>query len=267
MTDPEQQATQESDPGLAALVLIARFHGIAADAGQLRHAAGIKSAPFTDSELTLSARSLGIKARRVRVRADRLPRTPFPALALDQDGQHFIVAGCNSERALILDSGASSTTTSSPANVMARCNGNMLLFASRSSLTGELARFDFSWFIPAVIKYRRLLLEVLLVSAVLQLFGLVSPLMFQVVMDKVLVNRAFNTLNVVCIALLVSSIFEILLTGLRNYVFSHTANRIDVELGARLFRHLLALPLPTSAHVGSAIPSRACANWRISAVF
>jgi subfamily B ATP-binding cassette protein HlyB/CyaB len=67
--------------------------------------------------------------------------------------------------------------------------------------------------------------------------------MFQVVMDKVLVNRAFNTLNVVCVALLFSSLFEIMLTGLRNYVFAHTANRIDVELGARLFRHLLALPL------------------------
>ncbi len=78
----------------------------------------------------------------------------------------------------------------------------------------------------------------------LQLFGLVSPLMFQVVMDKVLVNRAFSTLNVVCVALLaVSSVFEVLLTGLRNYVFAHTANRIDVELGARLFRHLVALPL------------------------
>jgi subfamily B ATP-binding cassette protein HlyB/CyaB len=248
MADPEQQIIPESDPGLVALVLIARFHGIAADAGQLRHAAGIRSAAFTASELALSARSLGIKTRKVRVPADRLSRTPFPALALDRNGQHFIVAGCNSERALILDSGSSATTTSSPADVIARCGGQMLLFASRASLAGELARFDFSWFIPAVIKYRRLLLEVLLVSAVLQLFGLVSPLMFQVVMDKVLVNRAFNTLNVVCIALFVSSIFEIFLTGLRNYVFSHTANRIDVELGARLFRHLLALPL---AYFGS----------------
>ncbi|MBN3851313.1 type I secretion system permease/ATPase [Paraburkholderia sp. Ac-20342] len=243
MFDPKQQAVPDSDAGLAALVLIARFHGIAADAGQLRHASGIKSAAFNDSELTLSARSLGLKTRKVRVSADRLSRTPFPALALDRDGRHFILAGYREGRALIFDSGASNTTTTSPDDVIARCDGQMLLFASRASLAGELARFDFSWFIPAVIKYRRLLAEVLLVSAVLQLFGLVSPLMFQVVMDKVLVNRAFNTLNVVCIALLVSSIFEVALTGLRNYVFSHTANRIDVELGARLFRHLLALPL------------------------
>ncbi|SIT42321.1 type I secretion system ATP-binding component [Paraburkholderia ribeironis] len=126
---------------------------------------------------------------------------------------------------------------------MDRSGGRLLLFTSRASLAGELAKFDFSWFIPAIVKYRRLLLEVLGVSLLLQLFGLVSPLMFQVVMDKVLVNRTYSTLNVVCIALLVSSVFEVLLTGLRNYVFAHTTNRIDIELGARLFRHLVALPL------------------------
>ncbi len=119
----------------------------------------------------------------------------------------------------------------------------MLLFTSRASLTGELAKFDFSWFIPAVVKYRRLLLEVLAISFVLQIFGLVTPLMFQVIMDKVLVNHTYNTLAVVGITLFLSSTFEVALTGLRNYIFSHTTNRIDVELGARLFKHLIALPL------------------------
>jgi subfamily B ATP-binding cassette protein HlyB/CyaB len=231
------------DPGLAALVVIAGFHGLAAEAEQLRHAAGGKSAQFDDRDLVLSARSLGLKTRKVRVTADRFAKTPLPALALDKDGRHFILAGCDGEKALILEAGANAVTMSMPAAVFARCDGELLVFASRASLAGEMARFDFSWFIPAVVKYRRLLLEVLIVSAVLQLFGLVWPLMFQVVMDKVLTNRAFNTLNIVCIALLVSSVFEVLLTALRNYVFSHTANRIDVELGARLFRHLLALPL------------------------
>lgn len=244
----EQAASLAEDPGLAALVMIARFHNLAADANQLKHAAGLKSAAFDDRELLLAARSLGLKARKIITSAERLPRTPFPALALDKNGRHFILAGCTADNALIVDTGRSTPTTTTPTEVMARCGGEFLLFASRASLAGELARFDFSWFIPAVVKYRRLLLEVLLVSALLQVFGLVSPLMFQVVMDKVLVNRAFNTLNVVCIALFVSSTFEILLTGLRNYVFAHTTNRIDVELGARLFRHLLALPL---AYFGS----------------
>lgn len=74
-------------------------------------------------------------------------------------------------------------------------------------------------------------------------------------MDKVLVNRAYTTLNVVCVALLTSAVFEVLLTGLRNYVFAHTTNRIDVELGARLFRHLVTLPLAyfEARHVGDTV--------------
>jgi subfamily B ATP-binding cassette protein HlyB/CyaB len=122
--------------------------------------------------------------------------------------------------------------------------GELILFTSRASLSGELARFDFSWFIPAMVKYRKLLLEVLVVSIVLQLFALVTPLFFQVVMDKVLVHRGFSTLNVIALGLLVVSVFEVVLGGLRSYVHAHTCSRIDVELGARLFRHMLALPLP-----------------------
>ncbi|PMS29869.1 type I secretion system permease/ATPase [Trinickia symbiotica] len=232
-----------ADPGLAALIVIARLHGIAADADQLRHAAALENARFDERDLILSARSLGLKVRAVKVSEARLPKLPLPALLLDSEGKHCVLAACDGMRSMVLECGAATPTVTQPSEVMRRSAGHLLLFASRASLAGELARFDFSWFIPAVVKYRRLLLEVLLVSLVLQLFGLVSPLMFQVVMDKVLVNRAYTTLNVVCLALLVCSIFEVILTGLRNFVFAHTTNRIDVELGARLFRHLLTLPL------------------------
>lgn len=248
MAESQQSSGAPVDAGLLALVLIARYHGIAADVGQLRHAAGIKSRPFNEQELMLAARSLGLKVRTFSAREERLTKTPLPALALDRDGRHFILVECAADKAFVVDSGQKSPMATTPGEVMTRCGGRLLLFASRASLAAELAHFDFSWFIPAIVKYRWLLLEILIVSAVVQLFGLVSPLMFQVVMDKVLVNRAFNTLNVVCMALLVSSTFEVLLTGLRNYVFTHTSNRIDVELGARLFRHVLALPL---AYFGS----------------
>ncbi|WP_186106006.1 type I secretion system permease/ATPase [Burkholderia gladioli] len=230
------------DPGLAALVIVARFHGISAEAGQLRHQAGLDAERFAESDLMLSARTLGLKVSAIDATAARLAKLPLPAIVIDRDGEHCVLAGCNDSQALVLEYGAAAPTACRPEQLIER-GGRLLLFASRASMIGELAKFDFSWFIPALVKYRKLLLEVLLVSVLLQLFGLVSPLMFQVVMDKVLVNRAFNTLNVVCIALLIGGIFEILLSGVRNYVFSHTASRIDVELGAKLFRHLLAIPM------------------------
>ncbi|EGZ1952286.1 enterohemolysin T1SS ABC transporter permease/ATPase EhxB, partial [Escherichia coli] len=88
-----------------------------------------------------------------------------------------------------------------------------------------------------------ILLEVLTVSAFIQFLALITPLFFQVVMDKVLVHRGFSTLNIITIAFIIVILFEVILTGARTYIFSHTTSRIDVELSAKLFRHLLALPV------------------------
>ena len=111
------------------------------------------------------------------------------------------------------------------------------------SLTDLARRFDITWFMGAIHKYRWLLGEVLVASFFLQLFALVSPLFFQVVIDKVLVHRSMSTLDVLAVGLVAIAMFEAVLGFQRTYLFSHTTNRIDVELGARLFRHLLALPI------------------------
>jgi subfamily B ATP-binding cassette protein HlyB/CyaB len=235
--------TEVSDAGLSLLILIAGFHGIPAEAAQLRHAAALQGGVFQEGDLVLAARSLGLRARAVSLQPARLDRLPLPALAMDKDGRHFVIAAAKDGTVLVQEATGGAPTVQPLDAIVARCTGRVLLFASRASLAGELARFDFSWFIPAMVKYRRILLEVLGVSAILQLFGLVTPLMFQVVMDKVLTNRAESTLLVVCVALVISGLFEVLLTGVRNYVFAHTTNRMDVELGSRLFRHLVALPL------------------------
>jgi subfamily B ATP-binding cassette protein HlyB/CyaB len=232
-----------ADSGLSALVLIARLHGVAADAAQIRHHAGLAEAHFRDEDLLRAARSLGLKAKIVALSPQRVAFVPLPALAFDSSGEHFILAKISDDKALIQEGNTSPPQIIPLEQLFSRSTGKVLLLASRASLIGELARFDFSWFVPAIVKYRRLLLEVLGVSLLIQLFGLVPPLMFQVVMDKVLTNRAFNTLSVVCIAMLLASLFETILTGLRNYIFAHTTTRIDVELGARLFRHLIHLPL------------------------
>jgi ATP-binding cassette, subfamily B, bacterial HlyB/CyaB len=115
--------------------------------------------------------------------------------------------------------------------------------ARRASLADLGRRFDITWFLQAMGKYRVLLGEVLTASFFLQLFGLVTPLFFQVITDKVLTHRGFTTLDVLVIGLITISIFETVLGTVRTYVFAHTTNRIDVELGTRLFRHLIALPI------------------------
>ncbi|GGA41254.1 type I secretion system permease/ATPase [Dyella nitratireducens] len=231
------------DSGLACLVVLARFHGVAADPIQLAHEFQESGKPFGTQDILLAARALKLKAKHVHASMERLAKLPLPAMAMDGAGGFFVLARADDTSVLIHDPHAGQPQKLSVAQLRERWAGSVILFTSRASIAGDLARFDFSWFVPAVVKYRKLLGEVLLVSFFLQLIGLVTPLFFQVVMDKVLVHRGLDTLDVIAMGLLFCSIFESVLSGLRTYVFSHTTSRIDVELGARLFRHLVALPL------------------------
>jgi ATP-binding cassette, subfamily B, bacterial HlyB/CyaB len=231
---------------LPALCLVARLHHVAAEPAALRHALGkTPNDTLTTADLLLAAQHLGLKAKLSRTGAQRLNLAPLPALARLHDGRWVVLAQCDGQRVLFQDAlGQSHRPTIEPLDVFAsQWSGELILVASRASLAGELAKFDFSWFVPAILKHRRLFGEAMLVSLFLQLFALVSPLFFQAVMDKVLVHRGLTTLDVLVIGLAIVVTFESLLSALRTYVFSHTTSRIDVELGARLFRHLLALPL------------------------
>ncbi|MBK8071101.1 MAG: type I secretion system permease/ATPase [Ramlibacter sp.] len=252
--EPLQPVPAAVDASLAALCAIARLHHVSADAATLAHQLGLApSQPPTLDDLLRAAHHLGLKAKLSATTPDRLSLTPLPALAVMPAAEGapriVILAQCDGQRVLVQDPGATvARPVIEPLEAFARQwapqgRGELILITSRASLAGELARFDFSWFIPSLVKYRRLLGEVLLISFFLQVFALVSPLFFQVVMDKVLVHRGLTTLDVLVIGLVVVVVFESLLSGLRAQVFSHTTSRIDVELGARLFRHLVQLPL------------------------
>ena len=232
-----------SHPALSALILLAHFHGIAANPADIVHRFGSGSADLSLDQWLLAAKSLGLKAKPVKHKAERLHLMALPVLVWREDGQHFVLAKIDGGRYLIQDLAGQKTAVLDEAQFAERYSGTVIAVASRASVLGQLAKFDFTWFIPAVVKYRRILLEVLVVSVVIQLFALITPLFFQVVMDKVLVHRGFSTLDVIAVGLLAVSLFDVVLGGLRTYIFAHTTSRIDVELGARLFRHLLSLPL------------------------
>ncbi|MFZ6724289.1 type I secretion system permease/ATPase [Undibacterium sp. MH2W] len=249
--------TEPLDSGLICLIMIAGFHHIAADMQQLQHTYGNER--FNTATVLLAAKNLGMKAKLVQQDSARLHKAPLPAVAVTRDGQFLILGKVDdsdplNKKALIQRPGnPPELLTMDEFNDV--WNGQLIFFTSKATFVGDAARFDFTWFIPSIIKYRKLLGEVLLISLVLQLIGLVTPLFFQVVMDKVLVNHAMKTLNVIAVGLFLSTLFEALLTGIRTYVFSQTSSKIDVELGARLFRHLLNLPISyfQSRRVGDSV--------------
>src|SRR6266849_1152064 len=230
-----------ADPGLEALLTLLYFQGVAADAGQIRHRLGTDK--IGAPEMLRCARDLGLKARAYRTDWSRLARTPLPAIAVLRDGGFLVVAKAAEDKVLVQSPQAPRPTLMTREDLLAVWDGRLILMTRRAKLSDITRRFDITWFLGAIHKYRHLLSEVLLGSLFLQLLGLVSPLFFQVVIDKVLVHRASTTLDVLIIGLVAISIFETVLGILRTYLFAHTTNRIDVELGARLFHHLLALPM------------------------
>lgn len=231
------------DTGLICLLMLARFHNVAASGEQLAHEFTDGQQAFATPQLLLASRKLGLKAKRVETRPERLTQTPLPAIAADRQGGFFIIARMDQGKVLIQDPRAERPEVIDLATLEQRWSGELLLLRSEALAPGESSRFDFTWFIPAIIKHRKLLGEVTLVSFVLQIFALLTPLFFQVVMDKVLIHHGLTTLDVIAIGLLGIMLFESALSGLRSFVFAHTASRIDVELGSRLFHHLLHLPL------------------------
>ena len=249
----QASASQVLDTGLLCLVLLLRFHGLAVDAKALSHrfAPGLKG--LEDADLLRAARESGLKARWVTTSWNRLTKIPLPAVAETKDGRYFVLAkiaageppenGASEPKALIHDPEENRPMAISRTELERNWTGRLLLMTKRASLADTFSKFDIAWFIPAILKYKRILAEVLIASFVLQLFALVTPLFFQVIIDKVLVHHGLTTLDVLVMGLAVITLFEVLLGGMRTYIFSHTTNRVDVELGAKLFRHLLALPL------------------------
>ena len=244
MADTTNPTSPFIDTGLQCLLLMSRLHGVAADAAQLEHRFGRES--FNGQTILLAAKHLGLKARRVQQDIGRLERAPLPAIAIDKDGQFFMVGRVDSsqtEPRILIQRPGSAPAVLTLGAFTAIWSGELIFFTSKASFAGEMAKFDFTWFIPAVVKYRKTLGEVLLISLVLQIIGLVTPMFFQVIMDKVLVNYAMKTLNVIAIGLIAATVFEALLSGIRTAIFAKTSSKIDVELGSRLFGHLLSLPI------------------------
>lgn len=243
------------DTGLHSLTAIAQFHQIPAEPEQLNHEFGSPNQVFNDTDILRAAKSLTLKAELISSSLDNLDNKTLPAIAKMKDGRYVILGKVKKQEDSEDGSSAVSEllihdlTEEAPRVISAEAfsqlwTGSIIALTRRQGLAGKIQKaFDISWFIPSLIKYRKLFKEVVIASFFLQLFALISPLFFQVVMDKVIVHRGYTTLDVLAIGFFVVIVFEAILGGIRNYTFSHTTNRVDVELGSRLYDHLMALPM------------------------
>ncbi|MGF1512372.1 MAG: peptidase domain-containing ABC transporter [Elainellaceae cyanobacterium] len=191
---------------------------------------------------------MGVQAQLISVPASALGRLEAPVLTKWQ-GNLVLMYDINPQEAIVAlpETGV----LRRPIEDMARTwgeegedgsrKGQALLF--RLTKQSPQKRFGLSWFLPSLIKYKRVLIEVFVASFFVQLFALANPLMIQVIIDRVIVQNSSDTLQVLGIFLLVIAVFEAVLTSLRTYLFVDTTNRIDLALGSEIIDHLLRLPL------------------------
>ncbi|WP_444943853.1 type I secretion system permease/ATPase [Microbulbifer sp. ZKSA006] len=228
---------------LSSLSVIARFHQLAINPEKLQREFSLEK--LSAHEVVKAAAFLGLKAKEHDCSREKLESLPLPAMLLDATGTCTILAGVRDGKALLQKAGQKSPVILPVDELPAGESGLLpvFLFRKKGILSSVERKFDISWFIPSILKYKKLLGQVLLASFFIQLFALITPLFFQVVVDKVLVHQGLTTLDVLALGFLVVCVFDVILNGLRTYLFSHTSNRIDVVLGSRLFSHLLRLPI------------------------
>lgn len=234
------------DTGLRALCGIAAFYRIAVDPGHIRRQLALPNRPANFGDLVRASKLIGLKARVVnRPKADQLAALSPPAIVQRIQGD-FAVFGGQTPNGLyrLIDPTTRREDFVTADELPSQLSADVLLVARRFAGEGVNPRtIGLQWLLPSIWRYRVPLAQVLLASLFVQLFALVTPLFFQVVVDKVLAHKGYATLYVLVIGLIIVGAFDGLLQYQRSYALSHTTNRIDVELGVRLFRHLVRLPL------------------------
>lgn len=189
------------------------------------------------------AKELKLKAKKEVLEYYELEGLPVPALAIMKDGSFLVLGKNNDKVVLIFRPEVGKPETIAKETFVEGWSGEVVIIKRPFSIKSASQRFNLYWFIPIIVKYKKYFIEILIASFFLQLFGLVTPLFTQVIIDKVIVHNGLSTLDILAICLIIAAAFQAIMSIARTYLSAHTTNKIDMILGARLFRHVTALPL------------------------
>ncbi|MDR1133518.1 MAG: type I secretion system permease/ATPase [Synergistaceae bacterium] len=265
-TEPQTPAAPSAPPlveaALACLVTAARIAGIPADLDGILRAFPSRRTEEIILILLRAAKKIGLKAKHITTSIDKLDKLPSPSLLLFPDGETVICLRAENAppehesdedsvkkaalkgRVVLFHPRGKKPFIWSFEQLAEKWEGDAIPLAKRFSFGDLSKKFGIGWFLPVILRFKKHLSEVFIGSFFLQTFGLITPLFSQVIIDKVLVHKGLSTLDILVLGLIIINLFEMILTVTRTYLFSHTTNRVDVILGSKLFKHLLALPLP-----------------------
>ena len=236
----------KENSGLCCLVTLLKLNNKMVDVTQLQHQWIAADGSITVTDMIRALTSFDLKAKKLSCDIHSLKNEVLPAIGITQEGTFFVLLRVpslkNSDQCLIM-MGTDKTPTSITLQALNKLWSGSIIVARENDRLKDKNTFSIRWFLPAIRKYRRLFIEVVVISFFLQLFSLATPFFFQIVMDKVLVHRGFTTLDILAIGFMGIALFDALMGTIRNYLFSHTTSRIDAELGSKLFAHVMRLPI------------------------
>jgi ATP-binding cassette subfamily B protein len=261
---PFFQQQSASDCGAACLVMVGRYWGKRFSVNRLRDIANVDRNGASLRGLAAAAESIGFTTRPVKASLNKLAEQSLPAI-IHWEGKHYIVVYQVTRKYVVVADPAIGQRTLTHAEFKAGWTGYTLLLQPTALLKdAEEASTPFWQFFELAKPHWLVLLEVFLASILIQIFGLVTPLFTQLLLDRVVVQRSELTLTAVGLGLLIFSLFRVALSGLRQYLLAHTANRIDLALIVGFINHTFRLPLSffESRYVGDII-SRVQENRKI----
>ncbi len=233
------------DTGIACLISIAKYYNVPADYRQLERAYVLEEGSVDFTTLVRAARDLKLKARQYEDLGEAdLDKLVYPILIRLRSGRCVVITTIREGNIYVMDP----VFSQQPVKVdryklLMDWTGEAILFTRRYELSKKKSPFGFKWFIPVVSKYVPFLRSVLFMSLVLQLLGLASPIFAQNIIDKVLVHRAADALDILVIGMLICTVFQNWMMCLRAYLFTNITSKMDVALSSRLFKTITSLPV------------------------
>ena len=205
--------------------------------------------PETDNQLNWKklqklSKKYKVNSTVIQPTVDELHAIEYPVIAKMNDGAYIAIGSMNEEVVLAIDPRESKPKAIPMKEFLESWSNEMMIFSAALSWTYLKKQYNVDWFLKVVKRYKKSLFEVLSASFFTQLMGIVFPLITQVIIDKVIGNNGLSTLTVIGYSMVLFFAMQALLTGLKTYILNHTTNKLDAILGTRLFRHLIALPLP-----------------------
>ncbi len=233
------------DTGLASLISIAKYYNIPAEYRQLERAYVLEEGNVDNTTLVRAARDLKLKARAYEGLTEKdLDHMVYPILIRMKNERCLVITTIRDGDMYIVDHAFSNQPVKADRKkVIEEWTGEAILFTRRYELESEAKKFGFRWFLPVISKYGRFLRNVLVISFLLQLLGLAGPFFTQNIIDKVLVHRAADALDILVLGMVICAVFQNWMQALRGYLFTNITSKMDVALSSRLFRNITSLPV------------------------